>query len=396
MALGKEPYKHLYAADLTALRELSVMAERVYVHLACGERSSACCVASCDPEHLRYSVRARRTAEVTDALTELEAAGWLVLDLPMKQAWLPVQARRTWIVSEASATGWRNDLSRFKSSLATLQATEFIEAAAIAPDKGRQRTTELRSSISSSNRSSISTVAKATVTSPFPANEANGPFPAVEQQEPPQTDDPWAKLSQQYADPLLAHNPDHRPKSKLLPHLQHKLAVSDAVAKGILPPEPQQLAMDLPAGKPAKKPLSDAQLDAIFAKRKMMEVCNHWNQIMASKNAPVVPKTVMAKAGTLMANFARFQHREPLEDARWLFNWAMEVDPYHSGRQGKPWTLQAWLSADHLSAVFAAYRTYTGEAKQFTMDIDRTLRDWRLAVETAELNNKLAEQREAA
>lgn len=150
MALGKEPYKHLYAADLTALRDLSVMAERVYVHLACGERSSACCVASCDPEHLRYSVRARRTAEVLDALTELEAAGWLVVDLAAKQAWLPVQARRTWIVSEATATGWRNDLSRFKVSLATSQALDFIDRRQQAPTKPYAGDGVLRNSNSNS------------------------------------------------------------------------------------------------------------------------------------------------------------------------------------------------------------------------------------------------------
>jgi hypothetical protein len=52
--------------------------------------------------------------------------------------------------------------------------------------------------------------------------------------------------------------------------------------------------------------------------------------------------------------------------------------------------LQGWLTADHLSAVFAAYRAHKGENKVLTMDIERTLRDWRLAVETAELNNKIA------
>lgn len=151
MALGVEPYRHLYAADLTALRDLSVMAERVYIHLACGERSSACCMASCDPEHLRYSVRARRTAEVLDALAELEAVGWLVVDLAAKQAWLPVQARRTWAGSESSATGWRNDLTRFRLSVASRQALNFIDSAPIAPSKGQSSPRPLRSSISNSN-----------------------------------------------------------------------------------------------------------------------------------------------------------------------------------------------------------------------------------------------------
>jgi hypothetical protein len=155
MALGTEPYQHLYAADLTALRDLSVMAERVYVHLACGERSSACCMASCDPEHLRYSVRARRTAEVLDALAELETAGWLVLDLSCKQAWLPVQAKRTWIVSDSSATGWRNDLSRFKVSVATRQALAFIDSAPVPPPKGQGSTPDLRSRNRIRNSTSI-------------------------------------------------------------------------------------------------------------------------------------------------------------------------------------------------------------------------------------------------
>ena len=208
--------------------------------------------------------------------------------------------------------------------------------------------------------------------------------------------DPWADLKQKYDDPATVER--YTPTgSRLLPEYQHKVAKVDAVAKGILLPEQEQaqLAMDLPAGK-TRKPLSDTQLDAIFAKRKMLEICNHWNAVMAGKNAPCVPKSIMAKAGTLMANVARFEHREPLQDARWLFDWAMAIDPYHSGRQGKPWTLQAWLSADHLSAVFAAYRTHKGDSKQYTLDLDRTIRHWRLAVETAELNNKIAAQREAA
>ena len=168
MALGTEPYRHLYAADLTALRDLSVMAERVYVHLACGERSSACCMASCDPEHLRYSVRARRTSEVLDALAELEAAGWLVLDLSCKQAWLPVQEKRTWIVSESSATGLRNDLSRFKLSVATRQALAFIDSAPVPPPKGQGSTTDLRNRIRNSIPVPIGTEAPAVAADPKP------------------------------------------------------------------------------------------------------------------------------------------------------------------------------------------------------------------------------------
>ena len=203
----------------------------------------------------------------------------------------------------------------------------------------------------------------------------------------------WGKVQEQAHDPQT-NRADFRVKPNVTPEAALRVAQAEAKRAGILPAEPQQLAMDLPAGK-AKRELTPTQQDAIFAKRKMLEVVNHWNETMAGKNAPCVPKTVMAMAGTLMGNFAKFQHREPLEDARWLFDWAMAVDPYHSGRQGRPWTLQAWLTADHLSAVFAAYRTHKGDGKMLTMDIDRTIRDWRLAVETAELNNKISEANNA-
>lgn len=153
MGLGKEPYRHIYPADLTALRSVSPLAERAYLHLAFGERSSACCVTSVDPEWLRYSLRARRTSEVLDALAELEAAGWLVWDREALQGWLPVQAKRSWSDSETSATGWRNDLERFKPSLAKSQARAFIDSAPIAPSKGKRSATHL----SSSNRISTST-----------------------------------------------------------------------------------------------------------------------------------------------------------------------------------------------------------------------------------------------
>jgi hypothetical protein len=206
----------------------------------------------------------------------------------------------------------------------------------------------------------------------------------------------WLKVQEEAQDPQTNRR-DFRVKPALTPEAALRIAQADAKRKGILPAEPQQLAMDLPAGKPTKRELTPAQLDAIFAKRKMLEVVNHWNEVMGGKNAPCVPKTVMPMASTLMANFAKFQHREPLEDARWLFDWALAIDPYHGGTGNKQWTLQAWLTADHLSAVFAAYRAHKGDGKMVSMDLDRTIRDWRLAVETAELNNKIAAaQNEAA
>lgn len=393
MALGSNPYRKVFIDDMAKLQDLSVLAERAYIHLAFGQRSTACCLVRMKPDALRLELREHSRAKVTAALDELEAAGWVSID---RQTWtiaLPVQAQRTPSENASVSQGkWKEAQkfppSRQRDEVLNTIAEELARWEAQSEQRGKDSgKTVTRTSISSSIRSSIPSVAKATDTSATAA-EAGA---IANQAEPERDQSVWGNIKP--TNPALLDS-DYRPQSKLLPHLQHKLAVKDAVAKGILPAEPQQLAMDLPAGK-TRKPLSDTQLDAIFAKRKMLEICNHWNEVMAAKNAPCVPKSIMAKAGTLMANVARFQHREPLEDARWLFDWAMAVDPYHSGRQGKPWTLQAWLSADHLSAVFAAYRTHKGDGKMLTLDLSRTIRDWRLAVETAELNNKIAEANNA-
>ena len=336
---------------------------------------------------------------VIDALTRLHNDGHIVWDADNRTALCWFVIRNVTLPYETNRKSYLTECGVFSDSLPRREAIKWIQAIEITAGKGALSKVQSRylsappsTSLSGAEqrtenreqRTESSSVPKGTDT-PAVASMSPWALPSEPQaDEGPAID--WLKVQED----AQTSRADFRPKSKLLPHLQHKLAVNDAKAKGILPSEPPQLAMDLPAGKPVRKELTPAQQDAIFAKRKMLEVVNHWNEVMAGKNAPCVPKTVMAMAGTLMANFAKFQHREPLEDARWLFDWAMAVDPYHSGRQGKPWTLQAWLTADHLSAVFAAYRAHKGDAKMLTMDIDRTLRDWRLAVETAELNNKIA------
>lgn len=337
---------------------------------------------------------------VIDALTRLHNDGHIVWDGDNRTALCWFVIRNVTLPAETNRKSYLAECNFFNECAPRSEAIKWIQAIEITVANGaqrRQQSSYQSKPLSSAQqrtenreqRTESPSVAKATDTSATAAET----LAIANQAEPERDQSVWGDIKPTNLELI---DPNYRPKSKLLPHLQHKVAKVDAVAKGILLPEQEQaqLAMDLPAGK-TRKPLSDTQLDAIFAKRKMLEICNHWNAVMASRNAPIVPKTIMAKAGTLMANVARFQHREPLEDARWLFDWAFEIDPYHGGRN-KPWTLQAWLSADHLSAVFAAYRTFTGDAKQYTMDLDRTIRDWRLAVETAELNNKIAAQREAA
>ena len=372
MALGKEPYKELYAADLTALRDLSVMAERVYIHLACGERSSACCVSSCDPEHLRYSVRARRTAEVMDALAELESAGWLVLDLPMKQAWLPVQARRTWAGSESSATGWRNDLSRFRLSVASRQALNFIDTAPIAPSKGQSSPRPLSNSISSSISNRIPAVAKATATSAAAAEAgAIAIEPQADEVDPfANQPDPWANIKPTVIDEV---DLDYRPEVKLTPEAQARL---DAA---------RQQTLTLTAPKPSKT-LTPGQQDAIFAKKRMAATVDLWNELLGKKSCgPCSHKEVAKMATQLMQNLAKYVSSEPGCDGSALIGWAAAKSEYHSGRSGKrTWTLQQWLTTEHLAQVFADYRNERGDERKIRYLPERTLRDWREAEETRE------------
>lgn len=379
MALGKEPYKELYAADLTALRDLSVMAERVYIHLACGERSSACCVASCDPEHLRYSVRARRTAEVMDALAELEAAGWLVLDLPMKQAWLPVQARRTWTGSESSATGWRNDLSRFRLSVASRQALNFIDTAPIAPSKGQSSPRPLSNSISSSISNRIPAVAKATATLAAPDVTRL----ALPMEAEPQADevdpfadqpDPWSNIKPTVIDEV---DLDYRPEVKLTPEAQDRIDRLKA--------EQAQQTLTLTAPKQSKT-LTSAQQDAIFAKKRMAATVDLWNELLGKTTCgPCSHKEVAKMATQLMSNLAKYVSSEPGRDGSALIGWANAKSEYHSGRSGKrTWTLQQWLTTEHLAQVFADYRNERGDERKIRYLPERTLRDWREAEEARE------------
>lgn len=155
MALGKEPYRHIYPADLTALRDVSPLAERVYMHLAFGERSRACCLVACDPEWLRLAVRTRSVPEVVAALAELSEAGWVVFDQSAKQAWLPRQASRTAIAADTNLTGWRREIALFRDSVAKSEALAFIDSIPIPPPKGTGRATD--HSISNSNSNELPT-----------------------------------------------------------------------------------------------------------------------------------------------------------------------------------------------------------------------------------------------
>jgi hypothetical protein len=157
MALGNEPYRRIYPADVVALRDVSPLAERVYMHLAFGERSRACCLVACDPEWIRLAVRTRSVPEVVAALGELVDAGWLVLDQRAKQAWLPRQASRTAHDKDSQLIGWRKEIDLFKDSEAKAQAIAFIESKVNPRPTPAKGPSPSSNSISNSNSNSKTT-----------------------------------------------------------------------------------------------------------------------------------------------------------------------------------------------------------------------------------------------
>jgi hypothetical protein len=97
-------------------------------------------------------------------------------------------------------------------------------------------------------------------------------------------------------------------------------------------------------------------------------------------------------ATQLMSNLAKYVSSDAGHDGSALIGWAKAKSEYHSGRAGRTWTLQQWLSAEHLSLVFADYRNERGDERKIRYLPERTLTDWRLAVEAQEA----ATQSEAA
>ena len=116
MALGSNPYRKVFIDDMAKLQDLSVLAERAYIHLAFGQRSTACCLVRMKPDALRLELREHSRAKVTAALDELEAAGWVSID---RQTWtiaLPVQAQRTPSENASVSQGKWKEAQKFPPS----------------------------------------------------------------------------------------------------------------------------------------------------------------------------------------------------------------------------------------------------------------------------------------
>jgi hypothetical protein len=120
-----------------------------------------------------------------------------------------------------------------------------------------------------------------------------------------------------------------------------------------------------------------------------------WNELLGKTTCgPCSHKEVAKMATQLMSNLAKYVSSDAGRDGSALIGWAAKKSEYHSGRipGGRTWTLQQWLSAEHLSLVFADYRNERGDERKIRYLPERTLTDWRLAVEAQEA----ATQSEAA
>jgi hypothetical protein len=148
------------------------------------------------------------------------------------------------------------------------------------------------------------------------------------------------------------------------------------------------LELELTAQAKPVRNLSAGQQDAIFAKQMIRQFADRWNEVMAGHCAPVVAKSLDAKATTLAKNCAVIKHIDeettPGADLSQLYEWAQARHDYHAGKGSRPWTFEAWHSAEHLAQVFADYRQerlQAGGPKNFAFNVDRTLTQWRESVE---------------
>jgi len=153
-------------------------------------------------------------------------------------------------------------------------------------------------------------------------------------------------------------------------------------------PEPQPDAQQaLTLKPPAKRELTPAQLDAIFAREQMALWVDEWNKIMAAHNVPATLSDHAKLATTLMRSVARLKNEvrpgaNPIDLMRWVA--ATKYADYYAGKKGKKWTLKAWLAADNLGMAFTCYREYHDNhdaRRQWYWHTDRTLTEWREAVQ---------------
>jgi hypothetical protein len=381
MALGKDPYRRFCPPDLERLREsVSVLAERVYLHLALGRYSRASNATRISLDGLRVELREHSRAKVEDALQELQAQNWLCIDWMTLTVWLPMQAQRCASDSPKTRQGYLEEIAKLPPCAQRTQAYEFAQSGAIPYGYGID-TVGIGYGSKKQKKKQKQEFSSAIATEIPPAIAVETRLALPLEEEPPPFD--WNTVERTVADPY----PDdaYRPPVRLTPEAQARIDRLKA--------EKAQQTLTLTPPKPSKT-LTPGQLDAIFAKKRMAATVDLWNELLGKTTCgPCSHKEVAKMATQLMSNLAKYVSSDVGHDGSALIGWAKAKSEYHSGRAGRTWTLQQWLSAEHLSLVFADYRNERGDERKIRYLPERTLTDWRLAVEAQEA---AATQSEAA
>jgi hypothetical protein len=331
--------------------------------------------------------------QVVAALNRLQSEGLIIWHEPLRIVLCWFVLRTVTVSVENHRKSYLAQCQTFADCLARSEAIKTLQAIVIvsrdgvskAPSHGALHGAQSGASHSTSQDSGFRdqdsgsfTVAKATATLALPDVTRL----ALPMEAEPQADevdpfanqpDPWANIKPTVIDEV---DLDYRPEVKLTPIAQAKRDAADAA---------RQQTLTLTAPKPSKT-LTPGQQDAIFAKKRMAATVDLWNELLGKKSCgPCSHKEVAKMATQLMQNLAKYVSSEPGCDGSALIGWAAAKSEYHSGRSGKrTWTLQQWLTTEHLAQVFADYRNERGDERKIRYLPERTLRDWREAEETRE------------
>lgn len=387
MPILEHQYHPVDYRNVCDLRKVSYAARALYLELFCAAGKTTHGVVDVRPALLEEESGIPGT-QIPALLVELVTAGLIAYDAKNRIAYHVGSAlrhcdnknnRAGWVKVAAGLPNGPVKMA-FESELA---GVAWQSETACIPYRDRIETVSQPSAYGIDNSNSNDNwnsneepaVAKATATLALPdVTRLALPMEAEPQadEEPPPFD--WGSIAPT-PDPYL--DPDYRPAVKLTPEAQARVDKLKA--------EKAQQTLTLTAPKPSKT-LTPGQQDAIFAKKRMAATVDLWNELLGKKSCgPCSHKEVAKMATQLMQNLAKYVSSEPGCDGSALIGWAAAKSEYHSGRSGKrTWTLQQWLTTEHLAQVFADYRNERGDERKIRYLPERTLRDWREAEESRE------------
>jgi hypothetical protein len=387
MALGSRLWRPVPVDCWEWLEDLSPLAQRTWFWLWTGPTSTPHGVVSVRPYHAAGALKTKPSALLV-ALSELEQAGRIVMqqgspsriDLYLV-GYLPAQCP----VRPVQRRGIKKGIERVDLGLPTSQALEewaIWDAAcrkaddsldpACAEPEPQQKQKQKQEQKPENKQETNASVAKATDTTAAPVVTQWALPVEAEPQAGEEPDIPWGNIQRTVPDEV---DPNFRPQVKLTPLAQAKRDAADAARQQTLTLTPPKTG----------KTLTPGQMDAIFAKKRMAATVDLWNELLGKTTCgPCSHKEVAKMATQLMSNLAKYVSSEPGCDGSALIGWADAKSEYHSGRTGRTWTLQKWLTTEHLAQVFADYRNERGDERKIRYLPERTLRDWREAEEARE------------